>query len=433
MCTVSRLSITIMTNPSLQDGSAGDPDATSQAQILLHIKKLLTEARVCLDALDQSTIAGLHFDKEYKDCIVHLLSPFPTAPLSTIVNKALKSGIEAVTSQLASLLLSLDLDVGATQDKKGTVDPSTTAGTVASETVVPSTSARLAAPDITKPEKKRNMTSRYQSIIGQWKRGKKSTSVSPAPSLRVVPDSRPALQSLVVPQPRQLTKEMSHLVKIQQNRRMMATIYFIEGGKKDSITMPHLVEEMNKTQPVIAAGGVSYAWETVRGDIVIAFCVPQTYVTWKASVTMLAPFGNLWTEGSSAYLRFGGEGFPMYVLDLEVVKGEENQISWPMVVKEIHQELEAAFLVVHSKSAPALRVTLTFLEGRWSKRWMRLEVHSSPIDIRRLAGKDWPRSYKRMHRYQSRDVEIEIRMNLLCHPTYGLEGTTPCMSWKSRW
>jgi len=368
-----------MSNPSLQDGSAGDPNASSQSQILLHIKKLLAEAQACLYALDQSTLAGLRSDEEYKGAIENLLSPLTPIPLSNVVNKALTSGVDAAASQLRSLLLSLE--IGAAQDGKDVMDSTTTAS--------PSSLATAKSEETTqycKPPTPDHCTS--------------ASSTRPQRDRHA---SRPAPQPPVVSEQKQITKELSFLLKIQQNRRMMATIYFIEGGKKDSLTMPRLVEEMNKTWPIIAAGGVSYAWETVRGDIVIALCVPQTYATWKASNAILARFSELWAEGSLAYLRFGGDR-PIYVLELEVVRGIHwRYFDWDTSEKAIEQE----FREMYGKSSSTWNsFSLSFLAGTaLSKRWMLCEGYGSNIQL--LVAEKWPRIYKQTS-------PIEISMTLFC-------------------
>lgn len=391
-----------MNHPSLQDGSAGDPNASSQSQILSHIKRLLKETQVCLDALDQSTLGSLRSDEEYKDGVGKLLAPLTTIPLSNIIQKALTGGVEAVTAQLGSLLqLSL---ADSVQDGKDAAGPSAILATAGMTPL---------SPDATK---KQRDPSRYQTIVAPWKRGK-NTSISqiqqaqqPQRSGFGVPGAHPPSAD-TVPQLHQtglmMMMETNPLQDIRRNRRMMATIYFIKGGKKEGTTMPYLVEEANKTTTVIAAGGVSYAWETIRGEIVIAFRVPQTLVQNRRQTaeSMLAQFSHLWTMDSSAYLRFGGDN-PIYVLELDVISGGKHQFDWPTMVKEIGEELAG----IHGGPSNSMNLLL-LKEATWSKRWMLCDGYGT--DIQKLVAEKWPRSHKKMVRYASFDVEIEISMHLL--------------------
>jgi len=165
---------------------------------------------------------------------------------------------------------------------------------------------------------------------------------------------------------------------------------------------------MNKAPSIIAKGGISWAWETARGDIVLAFRIqlPTTFIDQKTSEAMVADFSHLWTPDSSVYIRQGG-GHPIDVVDLEVVGGGEHQFDWPTVLKEIRNELWKL-----SSLTPASVYFIDWKVASWSKRWMSFRTHEPP-DTQRLVEKEWPRSHKTKVLYACTYVEIEIRMNLL--------------------
>ena len=376
-----------MSNPSLQDGSSGNPNASTQSQIVLHIKKLLAEARVCLNALDQSTRVGLHSDEEYKDAVGHLLSPLTTIPISNLIHMTVKNAVETLTSQLGNLTSS-SFDAGMEYDSKDIVDPSRISG--------------VPKPDLSRQQC--NPTSiRSQKGVAQSAQRKNPPEL-PSQSLHAGPrlgyaDAQPSMaQQLDIE-----TRERA-LLKIQDNRRMMATFYFIVGGKRADITLPHLVEEINKSPIFISEGGVSCAWETVRGDIVIAFGGRSApFITEKRLDLMAADCSHLWTPGSSAFLHPGGFQSTL-ILDLEVLRGREPQIAWLPVIAEILRELKP------SSGADLLYQHRTEVVS-WSRCWVTLVLRGS--DPQRLLEQEWPRSYKTTVEYGCNDVEIEVRMNML--------------------
>ena len=378
-----------MSHPFLQDGSAGDPSASSQSQILLHVKKLLAEACLCLDALDHSMLAGLRSNEEYKDAIGHLLKPLTTVPLSNLFNKALTNTMEALTAQLGSLITSLDSDAGVEHNTKDFVDPS-----------------RIASPsnmDLTRSQQNPELR-RSQTIV--------------RPSHRQNPLSPPTQAGFGLgpsraqpPMAQQFDQETvkKALEEIKRNRRMMATIYFVHGGKKSSVTMPHLVEEMNKAPSVIALGGISCAWETTRGDIVIALRVQPatTFTNLKSSETMVDESSHLWTSDSAAVVRLGGEN-PIHVFEIQVIGGGDPRVDWVSTIRTaMQQELKSLL----STRRNGVHLSIMPL-GPWSKHWMVCDARKS--NIQTLLAEQWPRDYKTMVRHGSTDVEVEIRMNPRC-------------------
>jgi len=91
-----------MEDPKTLDGSDTPAKQTQPPLLYTTFKKYLKNALIALEAFDQPSLAMLKHDDEFRDSVQRMLAKLTMAPLSELLEQAMKDSVQSIVSRLSA-------------------------------------------------------------------------------------------------------------------------------------------------------------------------------------------------------------------------------------------------------------------------------------------------------------------------------------------